>query len=101
MRFIVEISIPVEKFNEAIRDGTAGEKARQILDQTKPEACYFHSKNGRRGATMVVDIADAAEMPRLSEPWFLLFDATVEFIPAMLPQDIWRSGLDHIRLQWQ
>ena len=32
MRFLIKISIPVEKFNAAVRDGTAGKKLQQILD---------------------------------------------------------------------
>ncbi len=99
MRFIVEISLPTEKFNEAVRDGTAGEKVMRILDQTKAESAYFTSRNGRRGVIMIVEIADPAAIPRLAEPWHLLFDASVEFLPAMLPQDVWRSGIDRLREQ--
>lgn len=38
MRFVMKVSIPVEKFNAAVRDGSAGKKLQQILDDTKPEA---------------------------------------------------------------
>lgn len=100
MRFLLHISLPVEKFNQAVRDGTAGEKMRQILEEMKPEAAYFCAKDGKRGGFLVVDVSDPSEMPRLAEPWFLLFDASVEFLPAMVPQDLQRAGLDKLGKQW-
>jgi len=46
-------------------------------------------------------VSDSSEMPRLAEPWFLLFDASVEFLPAMVPRDLERAGLDKLGKQWQ
>ena len=100
MRFLLHVSLPVEKFSQAVRDGSAGEKIRKILDEAKPEAAYFCAKDGKRGGFLVVDVADPSEMPRLAEPWFLLFDASVEFLPAMVPQDLQRAGLDKLGKQW-
>jgi hypothetical protein len=39
-------------------------------------------------------------MPRLAEPWFLNFDATVEFLPAMTPADLQKAGLAEIAKKW-
>ena len=44
MRFLMHISLPAEKFNEALRDGSAGKKMTRILEEAKPEAAYFTSK---------------------------------------------------------
>jgi len=93
--------MPVEKFNQAARDGTAGQKMRRILEDLKPEAAYFCSQNGMRGGFLVVNMSDASEMPRFAEPWFLHFDATVQFLPAMTPQDLERAGLDQLAKKWQ
>ena len=101
MRFLLHVSLPVDKFNQAVRDGTVGEKMRRILEETKPEAAYFCAKDGKRGGFLVVNMSDASEIPRFAEPWFLLFDATVEFLPTMTPQDLQRSGLDQLGKQWQ
>jgi hypothetical protein len=101
MRFVLHISLPVEKFNEAVRDGSAGEKMRRILEETKPEAAYFCANEGKRGGFLVVDLADPSEMPRFAEPWFLLFNASVEFLPTMTPQDLGRAGLDQLGKQWR
>ena len=100
MRFVLHVSLPVEKFNQAIRDGTAGDKMRRILEDTKPEAAYFCAKDGKRGGFLIVDIKDVSEIPRFAEPWFLQFEATVEFLPAMTPQDLARAGLDQLGKQW-
>lgn len=101
MRFVLHVSLPVDKFNQAVRDGTIGEKMHRVLEVTKPEAAYFCAKEGKRGGFLVVDLSDASEMPRLAEPWFLLFDATVEFLPAMTPQDLQSANLEEIGKQWR
>jgi hypothetical protein len=41
MRVLLHIKLPVEPFNTAVKDGTAGKKMRRILDELKPEAVYF------------------------------------------------------------
>ena len=70
MRFLLHISLPVDKFNQAVRDGTVGEKMRRILEETKPEAAYFCAKDGKRGGFLVVNLSDPSEIPRFAEPWF-------------------------------
>ncbi len=100
MRFMMHIVLPVEKFNEALRNGSAAKTMATILEQTKPEAAYFTSKDGKRGGYLVVDIDNVAKIPALAEPWFLNFNATVEFMPVMLPQDLQQADLDSIRKKW-
>jgi hypothetical protein len=108
MRFIMHVSMPVEKFNEAQRDGSAAKKLGRILEDsktrrledTKPEAAYFTAKDGRRGGYIIVNIANASDSPRLAEPWFLNFNATVEIMPAMIPEDLQQAGLDEIAKKW-
>ncbi|MDA0229511.1 MAG: hypothetical protein O3B21_04920 [Proteobacteria bacterium] len=92
MRFIVTASWSVEIGNAAARAGTMGETIQAILENIKPEACYFAAVNGKRSAIMVVDIADASGIPAVAEPWFLAFDASVEAIPVMLPEDLVAAG---------
>jgi len=100
MRFVVHISLPVEKFNAALRDGSAGKKIARILEDTKPEAAYFTSTDGKRGGFLIVNISHAAELPRLAEPWFLSFDAAVEFMAAMTPEDLQKAGLEELSKKW-
>jgi len=100
MRFIMHIVLPVEKFNEALRNGSAAKTLGRILEETKPEAAYFTATDGKRGGYLVVDIASTSEIPRLAEPWFLNFNATVEFLPTMSPQDLQQADLESIRKKW-
>jgi Domain of unknown function (DUF3303) len=100
MRFVMQISLPAAKFNQAVRAGTAGETMRKILDETKPEAAYFTSQGGNRGGILIVDLNSASELPRLAEPWFLRFDANIEFHPAMTPEDLGAAGIDELGRKW-
>ena len=101
MRFVVHVSFPPEKFNRAVLDGTVSAKMGKILDEMKPEAAYFCAMDGKRGGFLVVNMNDVSEMARLAEPWFLHFDATVEFLPAMTPADLQKADLDSIGKKWK
>jgi hypothetical protein len=100
MRMLMHVQFPVEPFNTAVLDGTVGEKIQRILEAIKPEAVYFSELNGRRGGTLVVNVNDPAEIPRLAEPWFLTFDAEVQFRIAMTPEDLARSDLEVLGKRW-
>ena len=83
MRIILNVRLPHEPFNAAVKDGTAGSKIERILRSTKPEAVYFTEHNGQRGAVIIVNLPDASKIPALAEPWFLTFQADVELRIAM------------------
>ena len=100
MKFIVHISLPAARFNDAVRDGSAGKKLARIMEETKPEAAYFTSKDGQRGGYLIFNIKDASEIPRLAEPWFLNFEATVEFMPAMTAEDLKAADLEMLGKKW-
>ena len=50
MRMLLNVKFPHAEFNQAVRDGTVGQKVRRILEDTKPEAVYFTEQNGQRAA---------------------------------------------------
>jgi hypothetical protein len=100
MRMIMFVTLPVEPFNAAVKDGSAGAKMKKILDHVKPEAAYFIALQGKRTAVLIVDLPDASKIPSLSEPWFLTFDAAIEAYPLMLPADLAAAGLDSIGKEW-
>jgi hypothetical protein len=100
MRMMMIASMPVESFNEAVKDGSTQAKMKKIMDQAKPEAAYFTALNGKRTAVLIVDLADPSKIPSLAEPWFLTFNASVDFYPVMVPQDLAAAGLDGIGKQW-
>jgi hypothetical protein len=91
---------PIEPFNTATRNGTVGAKMKQILDELKPEAAYFTERDGRRGGIFVVDVKSASDIPRLAEPWFLSFNAEVEFRIAMTPEDLAHADLNALGKKW-
>jgi len=100
MRMLMHIQLPLEPFNTAVRDGTAGQKIQRILEAIKPEAAYFCEQNGHRGGTLVVNVKDPSDVPVLAEPWFLTFNAEVEFRVAMTPEDLSRSNLEALGKKW-
>jgi hypothetical protein len=100
MRMLMHLHFPIEPFNSAVRDGTAGDKIQAILGAIKPEAAYFTEHHGQRGGTLVVNVDEAADVPRLAEPWFLAFEAEVEFRICMTPEDLGRANLDALGEQW-
>ena len=100
MRMLLHVRIPHEVFNAAVRDGSVGRKMKQILDETKPEAVYFTEYDGRRGAIMIINIDDPSEVPKFAEPWFLSFNADVQFHIAMTPEELGRAGLEKLGKKW-
>lgn len=92
---------PGRKFNQAVLDGTAGSKIGRILEEIKPEAAYFCAKDGKRGGFIIVNLENASELPKYAEPWFLYFNATVEFLPTMTPEDLQKAELEAIAKKWK
>jgi hypothetical protein len=100
MRMLLNIKFPPAEFNQAVRDGTVGRKIRRILEDTKPEAVYFTEQNGQRGAILIIDLPDPSKVPAFAEPWFLAFNANVEFRIVMTPDDLQRAGLEELGKKW-
>jgi hypothetical protein len=100
MRMLLHARIPHEEFNAAVRDGSVGGKIKQILSETKAEAVYFTNYDGQRGAIMIINIEDSSEVPKFAEPWFLSFNADVDFHIAMTPEDLGRAGLEKLGKKW-
>ena len=100
MRFIMKVTLPVDNFNDAVRDGSAGAKIGRILEAIKPEAAYFTAQEGERGGILIVNLESASDIPALAEPWFLTFDAKVDFQVAMRPEDLAAAGLDELGKTW-
>lgn len=88
MRMMLHVVIPGKTGNAAVREGKLGPTLQKILGDLKPEAAYFTETNGNRGGYIFFDMKDSSELPKIAEPWFLAFNASVTVRPAMTPQDL-------------
>jgi hypothetical protein len=100
MRFLVHSTIPHEPFNSYVRDGSVGAKIGKILEATKPEHIYFCDQHGGRGGTAVYHLNDNSDIPKIAEPWFLTFDAELDFKAAMAPEDLMKADLEGLGKTW-
>ena len=100
MRMMLKISLPLEAFNQLAREGTVGHTIGKILEETKPESIYFTGNRYGRGAIAVFDLQDSSELPRVAEPWFLIFNAEIEYGPAITPEELMKAGLEEIIKKW-
>ncbi len=100
MRILIDVMFPHEPFNTAVRKGSVGTTINRILDDIKPEAVYFTERDGRRGATLIVNVTQSSDIPSLAEPWFLNFNADCRFRIAMTPEDLQQAGLEELGKKW-
>jgi hypothetical protein len=100
MRMMMMVEFPLEPFNTAVRNGTAGPTMKKILDDAKPEATYFGERDGKRSGILIVNMNSPADVPRLAEPWFLSFNAEVKFRIAMTPEDLVQADLNALGKKW-
>jgi hypothetical protein len=100
MRMMMLVQCPIEPFNSLVRNGTAGQKMKQILDDIKPEVAYFGEREGKRGGILIVNVDSPSDVQRLAEPWFLSFSAEVEFRVVMTPEDLAKSNLEALGKKW-
>ncbi len=94
MKSLMTVKMPTGPANDAARRGQLGERIKAILAALKPEAAYFTTESGLRTAYLIVDLQDAAEIPKLAEPWFLEFEAEIDIRPVMTPEDLARAEPD-------
>ena len=92
MRMMLRFTIPVEKGNAAINEGSVGRTMETIMGKLKPEAAYFTALDGQRGGMIFFDMTDPSQIPELVEPFFLNLNAKVELMPVMNSDDM-RKGL--------
>jgi hypothetical protein len=98
---LMQLRFPLEPFNTLVKNGTAGRKMQQIMEDIKPEAAYFFESNGQRGGTLIVDLAEPSRMPFFGEPFFLTFNASVEFHPVMSSEDLGKAGMEDLARKWR
>jgi hypothetical protein len=94
MRVLLKASMNVEMANATAKENRLGQVIKMILDDLKPEAVYFTAEYGMRTAYVFLDLPDASQIPKISEPWMLAFDSHIELVPVMVPDDLMKAGPD-------
>ncbi len=92
MRMMLRFTLPVEKGNQAFKDGSLGKTVEAVMKKLKPEAAYFSPMDGKRGGMMFFDLADASQIVEIVEPLFSNLNAAVDILPVMTGEDL-RKGL--------
>ena len=88
MRMMLKWSVPVEKGNAMVADGSMGKAIEDIMAKTKPEAAYFLAHGGERGGIVFFDMKEPADIPRIAEILFQRANASVEFVPVLNADDL-------------
>jgi hypothetical protein len=78
--------------NDRIIDGSLARTIESILNDLSPEAAYFIEEQGARTGVIICNLRDESEIPAISEPWFLAFNARVECHPAMTVADLKKAA---------
>ena len=88
MRTMLRWTVPVEKGNAMVGDGSMGTVIEAVMTRTKPEAAYFLAENGKRSGILFFDLKEPADIPRIAEILFRGANASVEFVPVMNADDL-------------
>ncbi len=92
MRMMLKFTLPVEKGNAAINDGSLGRTLETLMSKLKPEAAYFTPLEGKRCGMIFFDLAEPSQIVEVVEPLFLNLNASTELVPVMNVDDL-RKGL--------
>jgi hypothetical protein len=92
MRVMLKFTLPVEKGNQAFKDGSLGKTLELMMNKLKPEAAYFGPSDGKRSGMLFFDLAEPSQMVEIVEPLFSSLNAAVELVPVMNGDDL-RKGI--------
>jgi hypothetical protein len=93
MRMLLKAVLDTKAANEAFRSGAAAEALDQIQEALQPEALYGFVEEGERVFFAVFDLADASEIPVISEPLFQRANVKITLTPCMTLEDA-KKGIE-------
>lgn len=91
MRVMLKFTIPVEKGNEAVADGSIGAAIEKLIADTNAEAAYFTMIDGKRGGIIIFDEKDQAKLTTYNEPMFAALNAAIDIVPILTLDDLKRG----------
>ena len=91
MRTMLRWTVPAEKGNAMVADGSMGTVIEALMAKARPEAAYFMAHDGKRSGMIFFDLKEPADIPRLAEILFQGANADVEFIPVMNADDLQKA----------
>ena len=92
MRMMLRFTVPIEKGNQAFKDGSLGRTLESMMNKLKPEAAYFAPSDGKRGGMIFFDLAEPSQIIEVAEPLFSNLNAAIELVPVMNGDDL-RKGI--------
>ena len=91
MRMMLRWTVPVDKGNEMVQDGSMGTIVETLMEKLQPEAAYFLAEGGERAGMAFFDMKESADIPGIAEILFQGSDAAVEFVPVMNADDLQKA----------
>jgi hypothetical protein len=91
MRLMLKFSIPVERGNAAVKDGTLEQAIENLIKATKADASYFTMIDGKRGGVVFFEENDTTRLPQINEPMFAALDAAIEIVPVLTLDELRRG----------
>jgi len=88
MRLMLQFTIPVEKGNEAVADGSISQAIRDLVKQVHAESAYFYLRDGMRCGMVVFEETDAARLAAINEPLFAKLNAQIDIQPVLTLEDV-------------
>ena len=88
MRLMLRFTIPVQRGNQAVSEGTMGQAIRAVVDTVKPEAAYFHLDDGCRAGTIIFECDDQSQMAAINEPLFAALEARIDIQPVISLEEL-------------
>ncbi len=92
MRCLVHATLTNESGNALVRDPNMAQRIQTVLEDLRPEAVYFAAANGQRSIYAICTLETGADIPRVAEPLWLAFNASVEIVPVLTPEDMQQAG---------
>ena len=85
---MLKFTVPVERSNQAIKDGSLKKTLESLMARLKPEAAHFAPLEGKRAGMIFFDMAEPSNIVEICELLFLNLDASLEFVPVMNADDL-------------